>query len=252
MKMKLLVLLFLLWQTSFIFASSKIEKYAYQAASDFLQNPKMLFLDIQYNIEDTTPAWIKNSAIQTNVFMNVMGVANLNIKREFLAQDGNVPQITAGIGGWYFWGLNLLKEIDSLEKARNLNVYGFVPFVTASMPFTDDLDLFAGTKLSIGHVEMDFSQVVQEEISDPTLRNMVKNISYINETYVDPSVYIGIGIKTSDVSRISALVGYQLIEQRVYAKVIWVKEWWEFGIGFYPDSVLIIHPIINFSVKFDL
>lgn len=252
MKKKALLALILSMLSLNSFAESGLTKYAYQTISDFLQNPKTFFMDIQYDIEDTTPVWNKNTNIQTNLFMQGIGIANFNFKTEVISEKQGVPQITAGLGGWYFWGAKLLTEIPDLEKAKNINIYGFVPFVTVSYGVTHDVDFFAGSKLSIGHVEMDFRDVVAEEISNKSFQDLVKNVSYMNETYIDPAVYVGMGLKTSETSKIFAQVGYQLIEQRIYAKLNFAGEVWEWGIGFYPDSVIIIHPIINISLKFDI
>jgi len=252
MKQYLGILLLCLGLVQGVFAASSTERYAYKTVSDFMANPKMFFLDIQYNIEDVTPVWQKNTAIQTNLFMDLCSIGNLNFKTTLLSQKEGVPQITAGLGGWYFWGLKLLKELDELKNAGSMNVYGFVPFVTLSYNVSQDLDLFAGTKLSVGHVEMDFRQVVAEEVSDQTLKDMVKNNAYLHQTYIDPALYVGMGIKTGEKSKITAQVGYQFIDQRVFGKINFAGEYWDIGIGFYPDSVFVVQPIINFSIKFYL
>lgn len=224
----------------------------YQTLSDFVQNPRMFFMDIQYDIEDTYPVWTEDLQVHTNLFMQLLGIANLGVKGRVYGDGKDFPRITVGMDGWYFWSLTLLTEIDDLKKAKDIRVFGAVPFFVVSQSFNPTVDLFFGSKLSIGHVEMDFRQVVAEQVSDDTLKDLLEKVSYIKETYVDPAFFLGMGIKTGEHSRLAVQVGYQLGEKRIFAKIVTSGENWEFGLGFYPDSIFIVHPVINLHYRFDI
>ena len=106
-------------------AHASFEKDLYQTAVDFLSNPKMFFLDLQYDTENTLPLMgEENSEIQTNLFLQFLGIASLNLKYRAYQGEDKIPSITAGVGGWYFWALNLLPKIDALKEAKDLRCQG--------------------------------------------------------------------------------------------------------------------------------
>ncbi|HCL55908.1 MAG TPA: hypothetical protein DHW82_02735 [Spirochaetia bacterium] len=247
---KIIVLIFSILFISPVYAD--LEGDLYQTLADFVQNPKMFFMDIQYDTEDNFPAWEQNSSIQTNALFQLFGIGNLSFKSEVLSEDLAFPQITASINGWYFWGLKLLTQIPALKKAKDINIYGFSPSLTVRKSVNEELSLFAGAKLSVGHIGFDFRDVVREEISSQSLKNLIENSSYQNKTYIIPGCYIGMGILPEANSYLAVQLGYQFIEQRLYAKIIAGWEYWELGLGLYPDSVIILHPMVNFTYKFDI
>lgn len=235
----------------FVFAFSSwgdIKDTAYQMAADFLANPQMFFLDLQYDSENNLPLMHdEDFELHTNLFLHLLTVANLNVKYRFYQGDNKFPSFTGGVGGWYFWGLNILPQIETLKEAKDISVFGVAPFVTAHWQVSETTFLFAGTKLSIGRISMDFTKVAQEQIKEEGLRNIVEKVACIKETYVDPAIFVGIAIE-----KFSLEAGYQFFAQRLFARFLYTGDTWGFGLGFYPDSVIILHPMINLSYRFSL
>ncbi len=237
-KLKLILLCFFIFFYSISSFASFTEDIN-EIAADFLYYPKMTFLDIQYNVEDNFPTWNENSfELGTNLFMNALTIANFNIKTEISAPDTHSPRLTLGLSAWYFWGLHIVPSVVSeLSDAESMMAFGGNPFFTISHKFSDSMELFTGAKITTGYVSVDLRGL--------NSKDAFKSVSYIDDFYIDPAVYVGMGIDTGKKSKLAVQVGYQIIENRIFTKLMWIGETWDFGLGFYPDSAIIIHPIIN-------
>ena len=76
---------------------------------------------------------------------------------------------------------------------------------------------------------------------------MVEKVARMKETYVDPAIFVGMAVEG-----FSLEAGYQIVARRMFAKFMYTGEIWGLGLGFYPDSVFIVHPVINLHYRFSL
>jgi len=212
----------------------------YKTLSDFVRNPKMFFLDLETDSENNLA--LSKTDISTNLLLQILGVLNLSYNTRYKL---NSLDINFGSGLWYFWSIKLIKNIDGLENAKDINMFGFSPFITLSKDL-DNIRFFVGTKLSIGYVSFNFRDVIEEQVSDKTLRDMIKGSSYVKDLYFDPALFIGMIIEKDD-SYKSIQIGYNILNSRIFAKLVFGGPTFSFFIGFYPDSPIVIHPGLNIS-----
>lgn len=208
-----------------------------EIGNDFVYNQQWTYLDITYNVEDNFPME-ESFSLGTNLVMHLFTVANFNLKFNLHREKDTGLAILGGLSAWYMWGLHLAPVFaEDLKDAEGLMLFAGSPYVTVSQSVTDDLTLFGGAKVTVGYAHLDLRPL---DLSDT-----LKSVSYIKETFVSPAPYLGMLINTGEKSSIGVQVGYEILENRAFSKILWIGESWDFGLGFYPDSALSIQPIVN-------
>ncbi|HOJ50279.1 MAG TPA: hypothetical protein PKW55_05660 [Spirochaetota bacterium] len=236
--MKRYIFILLIFIPFYNFAS--FESDLYKTLSDFVKNPKIFFLDIETDTDNNLP--FSSNRISTNLLLHVIGVANGSYNAKLKINDLN---FNAGCGLWYFWGIKLIKYIDGLDKAKDINMFGASPFISISKDL-DNVIFSFGSKISIGYVSFNFRDIIEEQVSDRTLKDMIKSASYIKEFYIDPAFFVSMLIEKEG-SYKGIQIGYNIISARLFAKLVFGGETFSFFLGFYPDSPVIIHPGISVS-----
>ena len=229
------------------FAAIDWESKGMQMAGEILANPAAFFYDFQQDMETTTPLPPgKVFSVQTGLFPTMLPMTNLNLSGKYrLHGEGRlapgVPQVDL-IGGYGdMYGVRMIaKNSDSIEKAK-LNGYYLGAILSSSV--SPKIRTFWGYKRSVLNAKFELAPGNELEL-------MGTKISNVDTGFKDGFLMAGIETPKGVNKFWSIQLNYGVRTQTFATKLSWYGPHFELGLNFYPEGVLVFHPVWNFHVNF--
>jgi hypothetical protein len=229
------------------FAAIDWESKGMQMAGEIVANPAGFFYDFQQDYEGTTPLPPgKRYSVQTGLFPALLPMTNLNLSGKYRVHgEGRlapgVPQLDF-IGGFsdMYLARMLSKNSDSIEKAK-LNGY-YLGAILSSL-VSPKIRTFWGYKRSVLNAKFEFAPGEELDL-------MGTKIGNIDTGFKDDFLMAGIETPKGIRKFWSIQLNYGVKTQTFSTKLSWYGPYFELGLNFYPEGVLVFHPVWNFHVNF--
>jgi len=229
------------------FAAIDWESKGMQMAGEIVANPAGFFYDFQQDYEGTTPLPPgKRYSVQTGLFPALLPMTNLNLSGKYRVHgEGRlapgVPQLDF-IGGFsdMYLARMLSKNSDSIEKAK-LNGYYLGAILSSSV--SPKIRTFWGYKRSVLNAKFEFAPGEELDL-------MGTKIGNIDTGFKDDFLMAGIETPKGIRKFWSIQLNYGVKTQTFSTKLSWYGPYFELGLNFYPEGVLVFHPVWNFHVNF--
>ncbi len=217
-----------------------------QLIGEVVANPAAFFYDFQQDVEATLPLPPgKSYGFQTGLFptMLPMGYMNLSGKYRIFA-EGRVspgfPQVDL-IGGYWnmLWAKILANQSDDVDSAR---FYGYYGTLMLSSSLSPKIRSFWGLKLSRLRARLDLNKTVDF---------MGVGVNSFDSGFEDTFFIIGIETPRTTDKLWSLQLNYGLNENALAVKAMWQGKYFDLGLNFYPEGVLVVHPVWNFHINFE-
>lgn len=229
------------------FAAIDWESKGMQMAGEIVANPAAFFYDFQQDMETTTPLPPgKTFSVQTGLFPTMIPMTNLNLSGKYrLHGEGRiapgVPQLDIMGGYSDMYGARMVaKNSDSIEKAK-LNGYYLGAILSSSV--SPKIRTFWGYKRSVLKAKFEFAPGDELEL-------MGTKISNVDTGFKDDFLMAGIETPKGINKFWSIQLNYGVRTQTFSTKLGWYGPHFELGLNFYPEGVLVVHPVWNFHVNF--
>lgn len=240
----LTALLALAWPAS---AAVDWESKGMQMAGEVVANPAAFLYDFQQDLEGTTPLPPgKTFSVQTGLFPTLIPLTNLNLSGKYrLHGEGRMapglPQLDL-IGGYndVYAARMVARNSDSLEDAK---LYGYYVGAILSASVSPKIRTFWGYKRSALRAKFQFAPGEELELMNTKIGN-------IDTGFKDDFLMAGIETPKGVRKFWSIQLNYGVATQTFATKVSWYGPHFELGLNFYPEGVLVFHPVWNFHVDF--
>lgn len=208
-----------------------------------VSEPSLFLRELKSDAEPTLPVRSGydlnfNYAIFPSFFPFVI-VAPSFSKRIYI--ESSLPQLDI-VGGFQYFaaGSTFANATNELEK---LSFYGYHVGVMASSSLSSRIRNFYGVKYSLLSSELKLSSNKKHELLGVEVHNF---------RFSDSAFYAIFGVEMRrDINRYFALqINYDVNNNNIVMKTSWYGKWFELGFNFYPDGVLVIHPVWNMRLNF--
>jgi hypothetical protein len=229
-----------------------------ELAADAIANPALFFFDFQKDMESLTPLppgqWFGLNWHMSEFYLVPVPdptILNLSAKLRVQAEGHwlpGLPQLDL-IGG--YWNADPIIDATGIvdknapptgsTQLTSFNFNGYYAGAVMTSSLEPRMRLFWGYKYS----QMDASLAVNKGVN--VLGTNVKSFS---TGYSDHYLFAGLEHPT-DVNRWwDVLMFYGLTTNDFGAKISWYWKNFEFGLNIYPESVIVIHPVLNWHMNF--
>jgi hypothetical protein len=229
------------------FAAIDWESKGMQMAGEIVANPSAFFYDFQQDMETTTPLPPgKTVSVQTGIFPTILPMTNLNLSGKYrLHGEGRlapgVPQVDLMGGYGDMYGARMVaKNSDSIEKAK-LNGYYLGAILSSSV--SPKIRTFWGYKRSVLKAKFEFAEGKELDL-------MGTKISNVDTGFKDDFLMAGIETPKGVNKFWSIQLNYGVRTQTFSTKLSWYGPHFELGLNFYPEGVLVFHPVWNYHINF--
>ncbi|MGC9070251.1 MAG: hypothetical protein ACP5IO_02950 [Elusimicrobiales bacterium] len=224
-------------------AFADFESAARRVVARVVAEPSLFFREIKSDSETSLP--IKsgyNTVLGCSLFPSLLPITFItpSFSRR-IHPESEFPQMDLNIGFEYFVaGKTFAKLSDEVE---NLSFWGYHTGITASNSITSRIRNFYGVRYSYSSAELKLSSYKKHELLGVELSNF---------RFDNNAVYVYFGIELMrDIDRYFALqINYDIKNEMIAIKSSWYGKWFELGFNFYPDGVVVIHPIWNMRLSF--
>ncbi|MBI4057184.1 MAG: hypothetical protein HY399_06505 [Elusimicrobia bacterium] len=216
-----------------------------QMVGEILANPAAFFYDFQQDLEATHPLPPgKSLGFQINAFPSFIPFTYGNLSTKIrLHPEGRwtpgLPQFDL-IGG--YWNMVIAKvAADSSDDVKEANFQGYYGGLVATSSLEPRVRLFWGYKFAQLRADLELNEAV-DIVSTP--------VSSFKSGLRDHFFFAGIEHPTGIDKTWILQLGYGLQNQIISSKVSWMSKHWEFGLNIYPESPLVLHPVVNYHLNF--
>ncbi|MBI4979710.1 MAG: hypothetical protein HZC28_19690 [Spirochaetes bacterium] len=217
-----------------------IPSWALQLITDFVAKPDEFFIDLQNDIDDhASTIGAQRVQVYTSLFWDLTTMVNLGLKVHVYDETDYIPRITVGVAGWY--------AVAFLALPRDIatgRMWGLSPAVSASKTIDENITGFGGFKYMIGNVYMSLGSNIAGGLSASGVPTS------INSVYQAPTVFGGFALKTGEKTEAVISGGYIFGKWKPYMQLQYSFPSWNLGVSLYPEAMFVVHPFINFQLKF--
>lgn len=226
-------------------AALDLKSKAMQMAGEIVANPAAFFYDFQQDIEATIPLPPgKSYGFQTGLFPTIIPLGYLNLSGKYrLHAEGRMapglPQVDL-IGGYWdmLWAKVMANQSDDVDDAKFRGYYGGLILSSSLSP---KIRTFWGLKISQLKTELNLNKTV-DFIGVP--------VDSFKSGFRDTFFIAGIETPRTIDKNWSIQMNYGVNENILSVKTLWQGKYFDLGLNFFPEGVLVVHPVWNFHMNF--
>ncbi len=238
---RLILIIFFLFFSHSVFAD--FESSARRLVARIVAEPSVFLREVKSDSETSLPVRSGyNTSFSYSLFPSFLPMIFLTPSfSKRIYPESDLPQIDLGGGFQYFAASKAFAQLSN--EVDKISFWGYHASITASNSMSSRIRNFYGMRYSYSSAELKLSDNKKHELIGVELHNF---------KFTDHAVYVFFGIEfLKDINKYFAIqINYDVNNDMIAMKTSWYGRWFELGFNFYPDGIIVIHPIWNIRLNF--